>query len=319
MRIEFEKWHGCKNDFIVTNIDNRQTDLVIPSLRRAAIDLCSRLGGGIGADGILVLHHDHREVGASPNIRLTIINSDGSLAGNCGNGIRCVAASTYRKLMNDQHKIATEDLLLHVQVQEGASATCHILPGSKPEKAFVALDFGAPVIASNSTDDIAKTQKILALAKSSGISFPPDSVALVNLGNDHAIIFLNERPDKEAFGKFSASLQKQPEWNGINVHAVFDADVESADKQTTKKLFDRITPSRLDMIPWERGVGFTQACGSGAVASVAAACAKGLVEFDQWITVGVPGGTLFVKVDESDGQTTLAGPAEHTFDGILNL
>src|SRR5690606_32979571 len=87
------KWHGTKNDFIIIRISSADGDLVLESIKRQTQSLCDRRSG-VGADGILVLHSEQR--GDLTPHGLTIINSDGSLAKNCGNGLRCAALSILR-------------------------------------------------------------------------------------------------------------------------------------------------------------------------------------------------------------------------------
>src|SRR6476620_5995215 len=104
MELEFEKWHGNKNDFILTWFVHDQ--VTFEALRREAPALCNRDGSGIGADGILVLHvQTKRDVMPT---QLTIINSDGSLAETCGNGIRCAALSILTR--HWEHTPSLEDL-----------------------------------------------------------------------------------------------------------------------------------------------------------------------------------------------------------------
>ena len=71
----------------------------------------------------------------------------------------------------------------------------------------------------------------------------------------------------------------------------------------------------IDLVVWERGVGVTHACGTGACATVAVGVAKGLVAAGAEITVNLPGGALFVTVQDG-GRTSMRGPARHVFSGV---
>ena len=93
MQLKFEKWHGCLNDFAVVWITEADGDVVMNSLKRQAVQLCDR-HAGIGADGLLILHV--KNAGDLTPTKLTIINSDGSIAKNCGNGIRCAASAVLK-------------------------------------------------------------------------------------------------------------------------------------------------------------------------------------------------------------------------------
>src|SRR5205809_607514 len=94
MFLDFEKWHGARNDFIVVWISDADGEIVEGSLKRQAIALCDRRSG-VGADGILILRGKKRE-DLTPD-RLAIVNSDGSLAANCGNGLRVAALSVLKR------------------------------------------------------------------------------------------------------------------------------------------------------------------------------------------------------------------------------
>lgn len=72
----------------------------------------------------------------------------------------------------------------------------------------------------------------------------------------------------------------------------------------------------IDLVVWERGVGVTHACGTGACATAAVFVAKGLVDVDTEVKVNLPGGTLFVKM-LPDGHAMMRGPARHVFSGTL--
>lgn len=317
MKLKFEKWHGCQNDFIIIRLDNRQTDYVLPSAAKEAAKICSRNGAGIGADGLIFLHVGPGQGQPVQDFEISIINSDGSVAKNCGNGLRCVAASIYRE--NLQSKLSGDLQIYSIQVRNGAAANCQILPGSHESKSYVSLNFEAPSFLHLGPSGDLNVKSILRTAKEFNLSLESDGVSIVNLGNNHLVLFLDSEPSHQIFAQLAKKLQNENQWDGINVHAVFDGELQSQEKQLSKKLFDQTTTSRLNMIPWERGVGFTQACGSGAVATVAAACDNGLTETDKWITVGVPGGFLFVKIDGDSKQPSLAGPAELSFLGEFDL
>lgn len=116
-----------------------------------------------------------------------------------------------------------------------------------------------------------------------------------------------------------------------NPHAVlFDSDYDTGDIDVlgpdvcgrisggANVEFTRLSgPAALEVVVWERGVGRTLACGTGAGATVAAAARQGLVPYDAPVTVTLPGGSLEVVVDHTDEHVTLRGPARHVFDGVV--
>ncbi|MFO0611343.1 MAG: diaminopimelate epimerase [Polyangiaceae bacterium] len=120
----------------------------------------------------------------------------------------------------------------------------------------------------------------------------------VNMGNPHAIVF--RRPSDALIERLGPAVE----------HAVPGG---------TNVEFVTAESSGLTIRVWERGVGFTDACGTGACAVVALACRSGRAPFDQWITARLPGGTLDVKVASETLAVTLRGAATHVFTGSTHL
>jgi diaminopimelate epimerase len=127
------------------------------------------------------------------------------------------------------------------------------------------------------------------------------TLVLADVGNPHAVTFgAFNRGDVERLGSRIAVHPAFP--GGTNVE--FAAIPESG--------------GDIHLLVWERGVGLTLACGTGACATAAVACAKGLVSYDVPIGVRLLGGRLEVTVEKS-GRTTMRGPARHVFDGAALL
>lgn len=125
-----------------------------------------------------------------------------------------------------------------------------------------------------------------------------DSFARVRIGNPHAVLFDHDY-DLAAIDRL-----------GPEVCALIPggANVE----------FVRVlSPSAVEVVVWERGVGRTLACGTGAGAVVAAAAEAGRVPYDEAVAVTLPGGTLQVLVRHADRHVTLRGPAQHVYDGVV--
>jgi diaminopimelate epimerase len=81
--------------------------------------------------------------------------------------------------------------------------------------------------------------------------------------------------------------------------------------------FSELVPGGLNVTVWERGVGLTQACGTGACAAAAACVHQGLLPADEWIPVQLPGGELLLKVATGLKQVRMRGPATFVFEGTL--
>jgi diaminopimelate epimerase len=125
------------------------------------------------------------------------------------------------------------------------------------------------------------------------------TLTLADVGNPHAVVFgAFERGDVERLGARIAGHPLFP--GGTNVE------------------FARVHGGEIDLVVWERGVGITLACGTGACAAAAVACAKGYVSYLVAMPVRLPGGVLRVSV-EKDGNTKMRGPARRVFSGTTDL
>ena len=122
------------------------------------------------------------------------------------------------------------------------------------------------------------------------------TVALADAGNPHAIIF----------GDYARSTVDT--WGPrIATHADF--------RRGTNVEFARVGADGIDLVVWERGVGVTLACGTGACATLAVACAKGLAKLDVATVVRLPGGALSVTIESTAGRAIMRGPARRVFVG----
>jgi len=120
-------------------------------------------------------------------------------------------------------------------------------------------------------------------------------LALADAGNPHAITTVVTSP--AAMDKVGPKIEK---------HAKFPAG--------TNVEFAKYRGDEIDLVVWERGVGITHACGTGACATVAVGVAKGWSKRDEEVKVHLPGGTLFVTIRKDD-HAVMRGPARHVFSG----
>ena len=304
MHLEFEKWHGCNNDFVVAWIQRTDKDLIIPSLQRQAARICSRTGSGIAADGLLILvTRDRRELYPE---ELIVINSDGSLAKNCGNGLRCAAGSVLRKLQAAGTAPGDMPPAFELPIQ-GRVFWCKVFD----QKVFGAKGFIGVGMGEVEVEAIGPGHRLRAALELALMSPRADQLVFyrVVIGNPH-LVLLGMPPDAMRLAAFAEAIQNLDGWDGINVHF---AEECAAVKNVSVQVDQSWT-----VLPWERGVGLTQACGSGAVAVAAAVAAQDAMgESEGWTMIRMPGGDLFIQIAEENH--TLAGPAELAFTGALKI
>ncbi|MEH2179132.1 diaminopimelate epimerase [Nostoc sp.] len=279
MAIEFTKYHGLGNDFIL--IDNRlSSEPVVTS--EQAIKLCDR-HFGIGADGVIFALPG--ENGTDYTMR--IFNSDGSEPEMCGNGIRCLAgflADLEGESRNqDSYRIHTL----------GGVMTPQLLSDGQ-----VKVDMGLPRLLAS---EIPTT---LVLAQEKVISQPLEvagktwDVTCVNMGNPHCITFVED----------VAAIELETIGPKFEHHPVFPQRINTEFIQMVRRDY-------LKMRVWERGAGITLACGTGACASLVAGVLTG--KCDRTATVELPGGPLQIEWSEIDQRVYMIGPAEKVFTGKL--
>jgi diaminopimelate epimerase len=308
MFIEIEKWHGAKNDFIVTWILTTDRDMLVPTLERLAPKLCTRDGSGMAADGILVLVAKSSK---SPHPEeLVIINSDGSQAKNCGNGLRCAAMSARKRALKE----GVSDFDGVTLTVQGLPIDCRFL--GKEGTPFVAVTMPAPVINADNSwhreiEEVVKShQKLNSLLLG--------DVETVSLGNPHVVLTVNQASLELAAG-LGPPLQKSRGGDGINVHVTSAIEITEKDRQQARREIGEEIGELFLAFPWERGVGPTQACGTGACAVGATILATGLSERALWVAIDMPGGRLYVKQAGKDDLITLAGPAKFVFTASVEI
>jgi diaminopimelate epimerase len=273
MSLPFRKYQALQNDYLL--FDAQDAPLSFSPEVIAA--MCHRRTGA-GADGILIVSRapgggDARTGGA---FRMDILNSDGSTAAMCGNGLRCVGkflVDSGHLAVGARAEVLTASGWRHVTVLGHAPAVSRVVAG-----------LGLP--------------RVLDPALRAGdLSF-----VHVDVGNPHMVHFLDVAPLAPGLHR---ERQKALELGPALEHALAGG---------VNVGFAVITgPSTLDLAVWERGAGFTQACGTGATAAVTAARHLGLVG-DGPVLVGQAGGDATVTLD-ADGSATLEGPAHFVFAG----
>jgi diaminopimelate epimerase len=270
------KAHGTGNDFVVLpDVDDRLE--VSASLVRALADRRT----GVGGDGVIRL-------GAAPadqpdaDVFMDYRNADGTAVEMCGNGVRVVA-----KLAVD-HGIVVPHAGEVVRVATRAGTKPVVVHrGPDGSVAEVTVDMGPPRTAPDAvpfeTDDPA------AVVHHLDVDGTDLRVSVVSMGNPHAVTVVD---DVDAAPVTTLGPR-------VEVHPRFPAKVNAG----FAEVVDRTT---IRLRVWERGVGETAACGTGACAAVVALQRQGLV--DRSVAVHLPGGVLEVTHDPG-GNVTMRGPA----------
>ncbi len=289
-RLPFWKMHGAGNDFVVFE-PVAGSPAADGDWSQLAIEICDR-HLGVGADGLIIVLPS--EVA---DRRMRIINADGSEAEMCVNGIRCFA-----KYCLDLGLVEASDGAMTVDTLSGVvpvqatrdadGAVCAVrlelaAPELEPASVGVQIEQAAPVLdlpVTVTSDGVERTMP----------------VALVSMGNPHAVQFVEQHPSQYPLDRVGPLVEHHKLFaNRTNFEVV--------------RVDDR---SHIDMRVWERGVGETQACGSGACAVVVAAHIRG--DVDDRVDVRLPGGTLNIEWTGS-GPVTLTGPVTEVFKAEWEL
>jgi diaminopimelate epimerase len=231
---------------------------------------------GVGFDQLLVL-----EPARSPDadIFMRILNADGSESGACGNGTRCVAAL----LMDETGRAAVA-----VETRNGVLAC-------QRAGDLVSVDMGRARMRWSDVP-LAREEDTLHLPIRAGAL--SDAVGL-SMGNPHAVFFVPdaEAVDLDRLGPIVENDPLFPQRTNVEVAQVLDR-------------------GRIRLRVWERGVGVTLACGSGACATAVAAARRGLT--DRQVAIDLDGGRLTLDWREN-GSVIMTGPAATSFEGRFPL
>ena len=274
--VPYLKMNGLGNDFVI--VDGRESG------QRFTTGAVQKIGdrvSGVGFDQMIVMERPKAD---GVDVFMRIYNADGSEIGACGNATRCVAALLAEELGRPGIVIQTQAGLLMATVADD----------------LVTVDMGKPRF---DWDQIPLAEEF---ADTTGIELqlgPIDAPILhtpsvANVGNPHAIFWVS---DVEAYdlGRFGPLLENHP---------IFP-------ERANISLAQVISPDRIKVRVWERGVGLTLACGTAACAVAVAAARKGLA--NRRVTIDLPGGPLQLDWRTSDDHILMTGPWTLDGEGIL--
>lgn len=283
MLLEFTKMHGLGNDFIV--IEDLAEELDFSA--EAVAWFCDR-NFGIGADGLILVRP-----ASDPDADFFMLyyNADGSTAEMCGNGIRCFA-----KYLVDHDLLLAESRNVRVQTLGGVRPMAF----TRDERGHMdeaTVDMGVPVLAPAEipVDLPGESIRDHPLATEEGTF----GITAVSMGNPHAIVWVDdtENAPVDTLGPL------------IEVHPAFPA-------RTNVEFAEIVSERRIRLRVWERGVGETLACGTGACATAVAGSVTGRSDRD--VTIELPGGELHIVWGEDD-RVLMTGPATEVFCGTVVL
>ncbi len=266
-----------------TKMHGLGNDFVVLDARRGEIDLGEDRARaiadrrlGIGCDQILVIEPP---VNGAADIFLRILNADGGEAEACGNGTRCVAALIMAETGNEAVTIETRAGVLAATDAGGGNFSVDMGP--------VNLDWQAIPLAEESDT--------LNLNIEAGVLADP---VAVNVGNPHAVFFVKD----------AAAVPLRDLGPGIETHALFP-------ERTNVEVAQILANGHIRLRVWERGVGITRACGSGACAAVVAANRRHLAEREAIVILD--GGALEIQWRE-DNHVIMTGPVATSFSGVID-
>jgi diaminopimelate epimerase len=289
-KVEFTKGQGTGNDFVLI-LDSEGTLDISPS---QVARICDR-HFGVGADGLIRIVPSHlipegaATLAEEPSAYwfMDYRNADGSVAEMCGNGVRVFARFLTEKGLVD----LPEGQVLHIGTRAGVRDI-------QKNKAGFAVDMGRW-----------KPDAEEVLVSARGIDVPRPAQG-INVGNPHLVVALASTEELDALDLSAAPLMNPAPEHGANIEFVVPAD---------PMINNGV--GKISMRVFERGVGETLSCGTGIVAAaLATRLWAGADAPNQW-TVEVPGGTLGVRMfaTEEGEHVGLSGPAELSFDGVLEL
>lgn len=276
MRLSFTKMHGLGNDFIV--LDATETPF---SLSRDQIRWLSDRHFGVGFDQLLVVEPPAQ---AGVDFKYRIFNADGGEVEQCGNGARCFA-----RFVREQGLTSAERI--RVQTSTG------VIELQVRDDGLVTVDMGVPVFAPADIplDQPSRQARYsLSLDQIGSVEF-----GAVSMGNPHAVVLVD-------------SLKQAPveQWGPlIESHPLFPNQVNVGFLQIVDRGYACLRV-------FERGVGETLACGTGACAAAVIGQVWGLL--DQEVVICLPGGELQIRWEGEGRPVMMTGPAETVFTGEID-
>ncbi len=277
MRLRFAKMHGAGNDFVMLDGISQK----LPFLSTEKIQKLADRNFGVGCDQLLVVEPPQTR---EADFRYRIYNQDGAEVENCGNGARCFA------LFVRQRGLTTKNTI-RVETANG------ILTLNVDNNDQVTVNMGPPVLDPAIVPFTADAENAVYTITAGDREF---EISAISMGNPHSVTLVDN----------TASFPVLVYGPLIEGHTQFPNRVNAGFMQI-------ISRTEVNLRVYERGVGETLACGTGACAAVVAGRLRGLL--DEHVTVHLPGGTLSLSWAGNDKPVMMSGPATTVFQGQIKL
>jgi diaminopimelate epimerase len=287
--MKFSKLQATGNDFILVDARTREGEW-----SKLAQAMCDR-HFGVGADGLILVQDS-----TSADLKMRIFNSDGSEAEVSGNGLRCFAKYAIEKGLSAKMPSQVE--------QDNRSLTIETLSGGRKVKAYmsgnkvnrVEVNMGLPQFQPNQIP--VKVKVDIPISSGPILAYPlvingkKLTLALLSMGNPHAVSFLSRPIADFPLADLGPKVERHPMFP----------------QRTNFEVARALSRGKIEARVWERGVGETLACGSGACAIAVAAQLLDYIE--PQVDIILKGGTLTVSWDRV-GDVLLTGPVKEVFTG----
>lgn len=273
--INFTKMHGIGNDFIMINCFKEE----IPTNMADLAKKYCRRNFSIGADGIILIIPAKTQ---NYDYEMVIYNSDGSIAEMCGNGIRCAAifAKNEKVISSNTHRVLTGKGILITKIS-----------GDE-----VRVNMGRPELDGLKIPSIIAGNPVINYHLE--VNNRDFKATLVNMGNPHCVIFLDDDIAKLKIEDYGPLLEKH----------------ETFPKKINVEFLNVIDRANINMRVWERGCAETLACGTGACSAAVAGILQDKV--DNEVTIHLLGGDLKIEWD-GENDIFMTGTTEVSFKGVL--
>jgi diaminopimelate epimerase len=280
MKLHFTKMHGIGNDFIV--LDHTKSPF---QLTREIIQSLSHRQLGIGFDQLLVVENSSLK---DVDFKYRIFNQDGGEVEQCGNGARC-----FYRFVKDKH--LTDKTSIRVETKSG------VIVLTEDHEHLIEVNMGEPIFNPQLIPFISDTEE-----NEYAISIDlPDQKGLINIaalsmGNPHAVITVEDinKARVESLGAY------------VESHALFP-------KRVNVGFMEIVTPHHIRLRVFERGVGETLACGTGACAAAVSGIKRHLLTTP--VKVDMRGGSLSINWKGDKNPVMMKGPAVTIFEGDIEI